>query len=552
MRPTLAVYGIQDISDNGFPELSHDHSLCLMQDGAIVRYLQLERHSRKKYDNHLHSVIEDLLKDAGLPRYSDIDLVFVDNVVGQSFISKNGLVRSEPAEYPLALPTTAVKGRGWWFGNEKDTWHVSHELAHIYSVVPFFGAIKDNSLLIHFDGGASKSNFSAWQFRDGKLNLIEAHWKLKYLSALYNANALNYFMLGVKRQEHNSLPGKYMGFSAYGTYRKDLEEWLRKNHFFETIWKQKAAFFEAVQRDFGIALHDFSTKNTFLQDIAATVQHIFTNDFLQIIGELQQKMHADYLYYSGGSALNIVTNRVLVDSGLFKEIMIPPVPSDSGLTIGAAALIEQQKGNQIKLHTPYLNDWQQNFSDYRVERAQVEIVAKAIMDNKVVATCMGKGEAGPRALGNRSILARANDKQLATYISQTMKGREWYRPLAPVALAKNMPYLANEKVHHLSRYMLLDYKVLSTAKPLLEGVIHTNGTARFQVVENEIQQPFLYALLSLLDNRFGMKALLNTSFNGRGEPIVQTCEQAKASALKLGIDMLIYQENDCLQILNLK
>jgi len=540
MKSTLAIYGIQDINDNGYPEYVHDHSLVYMENGNIVKMLELERATRKKHDNSMHKNLFELLKSEKLVSSDNYDVVFVDNILGRSFISANGKIRFEaPLNYDLK--TDIEKGKCWWLDKEIDGYALNHELAHVYSCIPFFGTFKENSLLVHFDGGASLSNFSAWIWKNNKIELIEYNWNLKQISSFYNANALNFFILNVNRNEHNSLPGKYMGFSSFGVYDRKIENWLSENNFFENIWKNKITFFESVDKNFGIKIQNFSTNDTFLQNIAATIQQIFTRIVIEKLKNLQISTKTEFLYYTGGSALNIITNSEIISNQIFKNVFIPPCTSDTGLALGAASYLEMKKGNEIKIHNPYLNNWnlEANNIDYSYET--IKKVAQLLSEKKVIGVCNGNSEIGPRALGNRSIISLANCKQLAKKISQELKKREWYRPLAPIMLEKNTKYFTGlEKIHHLSKFMLLEFDILKNKFSEIEGVVHVDGTSRIQTIFNRNDNEFIFDLLTVLDLNYNIKALINTSFNRKGEPIVHTMENAVDAAKEMNLDALIY------------
>ncbi len=537
-KATLAVYGIQDRFDYEHPFYVHDHNLAVMQNGRITNFLQQERVSRRKRDNTLHIHLKELLKDKKLLG-TDYDLVFVDNVVGRTFLLQNGEVRFE-APLNESLSTNLEKGRCWWFGEEKEAYVLNHELAHIFSCLPFYGNFKENSLLVHFDGGASLCNFSVALFKNNKIEWIEYNWDLKRYSSIYNANALVFAIIGAKLPEQNSVPGKFMGFAGWGKYRPELEEWLYKNDFFHDIWGKTSVFFKAAKKDWGVELKSFNQKDPFIQDVAATLQQIFVNKTLDKLKELQQKTGAENLYYTGGSALNIVTNTQIIGSNLFKEVFIPPCTEDSGLALGAAAFAEWKKHGEVQPGQVYLNNW--NIESYKTDYSKETLkqVAEQLALGKIIGVCNGFGEAGPRALGNRSIIALPDSKSLSKKISVEKKGREWYRPLAPVALEKNTKYFTGlSQIHPLSQHMLLDFSVLPEKQEEIEGAIHADGTARFQTIFQQKDNPFMFDLLFLLDKEFGIKALINTSFNAGGEPIVHTEEDALASAKQMKLDGVI-------------
>ncbi|WP_163715808.1 carbamoyltransferase C-terminal domain-containing protein [Mangrovibacterium lignilyticum] len=540
IKPTLAVYGIQDRDEYEHPFYVHDHNLCIMQDGQVRDFLQLERISRHKRDNKLYLKLTDLIKEKKLLS-EDFDLIFVDNVVGRSFINKQGNVRFEA---PLNRILTAGKEEGncWWYGRQKAAWVLNHELAHIFTCLPFFGNFKPNSLLVHFDGGASQSNFSAWQVKNNRLSKISAHWDYKYLTSIFNANALVFSVIGAKPSEQNSVPGKFMGLAGHGSYRYELETWLREHAFFETIWGKKSHFFRQVKKDWNIDLRSYDQRHPFVQDCMATLHELFVRETVLIFKRLQAETLTKNLYYSGGCALNIVANTRIINANIFDQVFIPPCCEDSGLALGAAAFLEWQKHGRLKSHSPYLNNWRLDEEDCLVDTDPKDInkAAQALAENKIVGLCNGFGEAGPRALGNRSLLLIANNKLLAQRLSMKCKEREWYRPLAPVMLEKNARYFTGLKtIHPLSQYMLLDFKILDDKQTELSGAVHCKGSARIQTLFNRDQNPYLWDLLTVLDEKYDIKALINTSFNKKGDPIVHTESDALKAANKMGIPGIV-------------
>ena len=546
-KPTLAIYGIQDRIDSEWPLYVHDHSLVLYENGSLKKMLQLERKTRLKRDNNLHKKIYNILKEEKLIG-REYDLIFVDNVVGRAFISKEGNIRFE-ASLNEKLSTQLEKGNLYWIDGMSDGYTLNHELAHIYSCLPFYGNFKENSLLVHFDGGGSKSNFSAWRWKNGKIHLVEYHWDLKYLSSFFNANALNFSILGANVMDQNSVPGKLMGFASFGTYREEIETWLKEYDYFQNVWKSRKLFFEKAKADFGYNKTQLDLRDGFIQDIVATFQEIFTRDFIQKLQSIQDEVGADYLYYTGGSALNIVTNNRIVENAMFKEVFIPPCAEDSGLALGAAAFMEYQKHGKVEVISPYLNNWE--IEDYNVYYTSddIQTTAKLLVEGKVLGICNGFAEVGPRALGNRSIIALANNKSLAEKVSIEHKGREWYRPIAPIMLKENLEYFTGRKGDFpLSKYMLMDFQVLPEKQKEIEGVVHVNGSSRIQTVNLREDNPFIYDLMKHLQEVYGIKALINTSFNKKGEPIVHTVEDAKRSAINMKLDAIVLNGRlECLE-----
>jgi carbamoyltransferase len=536
---TLAVYGIHDVDNKAYPVMIHDHNVSLLHNGEILKHIQLERITRKKYDHRLPFYLYELLAKEDMLGDEETDLVFVDHVIGRAFQNNRGNIRFE-APLTNELKNIPEAGICYYLDRRKEAYAVNHELAHVYSNLPFTGEFTENSLHVHFDGGASKSNFSAWVFKNGRMNLLEHHWDLNYLSSLFNSNALNFSIIGAKQPDQNSMPGKFMGYASYGTYDPRIEHWLKRNDYFQSIWKNKQYFFYKLKEDWNITLKSFDQRNEFIQNIAATVQHIFQRQLFYKLKELKDRTQAKYLYYSGGSALNIKANTYLCESGLFKDIYIPPCTNDSGLSIGAGALVEWMKHGKVKKHGPYLNNWQLKEQPISYDQGVIEAVSAHLLKGRVIGVCNGFGESGPRALGNRSILALAGLKEKADYVSRSLKGREWYRPIAPVMLSKNLEHFTDStEFSSLAKYMLRDFHIKPEKTKEIEGVVHVDGTSRVQVIEERVENPFIYDLLTYLDQNHQVKALINTSFNAKGRPIVHSEQDALEEAKEMGLELVV-------------
>lgn len=543
MTTTLAIYGIRDRYDFEYPGFTHDHNVCVMQDGKITQYLHLERYTRRKYDNRLHVFIEELLEKKMIDLPNNFEIVSVNSFVGSAFISKNGRVRIEPTS-PRIVSADLQVASAWfqrqdWEGKAIRAYEVSHELAHIFSCLPFYGDLKDNSLLVHFDGGASLGNFSAFLYKNGCLKCLEYHWEMAHLSKFFNDNALTFEIVGAKPGEHCSVAGKLMGYAAMGKPQTAIRNWLNDNNFFKDIWNDKSVFYQSAQQNFGWTGSLNDNKDEFLMDIAAAFQAEFQEQVVRKFTDLQKTTQTDFLYYAGGCALNIITNSELVRRHIFKDIFIPPCCNDSGLSIGATAFLQWKKGIRIQVHSPYLNNVNLPQHHFSYSQKNIEKIARGIMEGQIIGICNGNAEAGPRALGNRSLIARPDSRKIAQKVSMRCKNREWYRPVAPIMLARNAYKVSGQRVHDLARYMLLDVEILPEYQAALSGVVHQNNTARIQTITHKNENPFMYDLLDSLDKKYGILGLINTSFNRRGEPIVHLTEEALASAQAMNLDAVI-------------
>lgn len=545
MRPTLAFYGVADRYSHLHPAYVHDHNLCVMQGGRITHYLHLERLTRRKYDNRLPEFLEDLLEtELAEVMAQEPDLVSVDSFVGRAFISRTGRLRVESTgrgSLPDLSPAWAWWQTDAWQGREMPAYSISHELAHAASVLPFAPPPDENALFVHFDGGASLGNFSAFRWQNGQLHPLECHWELAHFSKIFNDNALSFHLLGACAGEHCAVPGKLMGYATLQEPEPELMSWLAENQFFATIWDNPRPFFEQARERFGWSGDVFDTRDLFLQRVAASLQEIFIARWECKLAALCEQYRPSAVYLAGGCALNIVANsRLLALPGL-PPLYVPPCCNDAGLAIGAACLLELRKGQRIAPASPYLNSMGTDLPEStRLDGATLTRAAELLAAGAVVGICNGWSEAGPRALGNRSLLARADRPELSRHVSQTCKRREWYRPIAPVLRGPQAERLLRiDRPADLSRYMLLEFRVRPEGASELAGVTHANGSVRAQVLNTEAQNPFLWNLLQRLETQHGVTALINTSFNGPGEPIVHTSQQARCSAQNLKIDALI-------------
>lgn len=539
------MYGVKDFHFRGHPGYTHDHNITVMKNGKILTYLHLERLTRLKYDNNLDSHIDNICDQLKLGiKIEECDWVFVDSFAGRSFISSSGRIRFEAPLHSDPLKFEVTKGNIWFKSHENyvkgNGYAISQEVAHISSCLPFFGNFKDDSLIIHFDGGASLSNFSAWEKSKGKVKLIEYHWKLEKIAAMFHGNPLAFNLVNCKQEELSSLAGKLMGFATVQELDKEIHNWLIENDFFFKDDTISSMFRRKAKERYGWKGDSFDTKDLFLQKVAAGFQAEFEQRAYKKINDLQRKHKFSYLYMSGGCALNILLNNKLVTANIFKEVFIPPCCNDSGLSIGAAAFIENLKGHKLRTHDAYLNNFSLSRKVVKPKEDLIKKISKLIADGEIIGVANESGECGPRALGNRSIIGRPDSIELKKKLSESVKQREWYRPIAPIMLLENTKKVTGlKKIDKLSGFMLLDYVIKKEYYERLKGVIHFNGTSRIQTLFSRKDNPFMHQLLVRLQQDHDILAIMNTSFNGRNEPIVHTAEDALNAARKMHLKYLI-------------
>lgn len=547
MVATLGLYGIQDHGEFPAPRWTHDHCVALFVDGRLEWGLELERYTRRKHDNRLHLFLEQLITEGVLSLPEQFRVIVVDSFAGRTFLSASGSWRIEGNSVPLSTAQPLQKARGYINRKQIEAFHCSHELAHVATNLPFTGGFEDHSLLIHVDGAASQSNASAYLYKHSRFWHLYDGWDT--LSAVQNFgySDLTDAMLGLNDDTRMAAPGRLMGYAAYGQDLPEIRAWLRKHDWFRQHRKSPETFFNSARREFGWQAEGFDLHDPFLMNIAASCQAEFEEQIFSLFTRLQERTKAKQLYAAGGAMLNVQLNAKLVASGLFDEVFIPPCCSDTGLAIGAAALAEFLERGSVERHTPFLNTaglTKVTNCGHWGSKLDIPELGQRIAQGQVVALFTGAAEAGPRALGHRSILASPSHIGIRRYVSETIKAREWYRPVAPVILEE----LAEEVFPGatqttLTNFMLCSLKVNPEWSQRIPGVVHVDGTARVQVVrDDDPTQTTLRSLLWEVWHSHQLPCLINTSFNGPGEPIVHTATHAKEAAQRLGVDVLVLED----------
>ncbi|HXX00613.1 MAG TPA: carbamoyltransferase C-terminal domain-containing protein [Candidatus Acidoferrales bacterium] len=284
-------------------------------------------------------------------------------------------------------------------------------------------------------------------------------------------------------------------------------------------------------------------------DLAFALQHRFEEVFFHLLNELHRRVPLDDIAMAGGCALNSVANGKLFDRTPFRRTYIQPAAGDEGLAIGAAlhtyhSVLKQPRRHELR--NAYLGP---EFSDSYIQSALhraglksrklergplLDAVAEQIAAGNVVGWFQGRMEWGPRALGNRSIVAHPGLPNMKDVLNARIKHREWFRPFAPSILAdKQHEYFEHD---HPSPFMLHVYKIRPEKRKALCAVNHVDDTGRLQTVTRE-ENPLYYDLISTFARKTGIPVILNTSFN-ENEPIVCTPEEAIDCFQRTRMDVL--------------
>ena len=454
----------------GINETTHDASVSLIKDGEILFAGHAERYSKQKNDWYTN---RELIKDALSYGYPE-QIAYYE----------------KPLLKKLRVKTKGGFGGGkpWFEGTDLDDLprtnfghHYSHACAGYYTS-PFKDAV-----IVVLDAIGEFNTSTIWV---GECDKIKLKYKKNYpvsFGLFYSAFTQ---LIGLMPNQEEYI---MMGMAAYGNperYAAKVSEYFIRHDM------QKYNYHR------GIIDWDEPITEQDKFDIAAAVQYVYElrlAEFMRMAYTLTGKKN---LVFMGGCALNSSANTLLWN--IFKDIWIMPNPGDAGSSLGAAAALY---GKHIDWKNPYLGH------DLGGEYPVNQIITGLIRD-KIVAVASGKAEYGPRALGNRSILADPRDPDIKDKVN-LIKKRELFRPFAPVVLEEHAHKWFD--MHFTSPYMQYTVKCLQPER--IPSVVHADGTSRVQTVNKE-QHAGLYEVLSNWYAMTGVPILLNTSLNIKGQPLL--------------------------------
>lgn len=450
----------------GINETSHDASVSLIQDGRILFAGHSERYSKIKNDWYIN---DSLIKDAlsyGIP--DNIAYYEKPLLKASRLFLKGGSGDWKPRFNIDGIPRKSFSH------------HYSHACAGYYT-----SKFTDAAIVV-LDAMGEYNTSTIWA---GEGEKIKLKYKQNYpvsFGLFYSAFTK---LVGLMPNQEEYI---MMGMAAYGDWRKYYK---KVNEYFPEYSKQKYNFHKGIN-DWGLV------KEEDRFDIAAAVQVVYEqrlNDFMRMAKNLTGKTN---LVFMGGCALNSSANTLLWK--IFNDIWIMPNPGDAGSSLGAAAALY---GKHIDWETPYLG--------YDIGGSYpVQEIVDVILKDGIVAVASGRAEFGPRALGNRSILADPRDPNIKDKVNK-IKQREMFRPFAPVVLSEHASKWFNMDFE--SPYMQYTVKCLQPDK--IPSVVHEDGTSRVQTVTRE-QHSGLYRAINKFYLQTGVPILLNTSLNIKGQPLL--------------------------------
>ncbi|OAB26489.1 hypothetical protein PMSD_25210 [Paenibacillus macquariensis subsp. defensor] len=533
--------------------LGHDAAACLMRDGEIVAMVEEERisrvpHSIGKLTPHL--AVEECL------RIADIVLDEVDYIALSWDKSLN------PDRMTIPEPSVIFNKRDFQYRKLPKIETVDHHLAHAASAY-YFSGFEEASVLV-VDGAGEDCSTTMYHGEDNQLKKIKSIHYIESLGEFYSLATL-YLGFGV----HDA--GKMMGLAPYGNptytfprisldnesgYKFDVPHDIKMekllNIFFRDFMKLGVDQLTPIG-NYNPLFYRSARELPFTQqhfDFAASVQHTLEECYINLVKVLIEKTKCRNLCLAGGVALNCTANGQLSRTGLVDDMFIQPAAHDAGTAIGAAAQIMAQLGYKIN---PIKNVYQGNrFTNdqiikslenlgirYEVSSDVTEQVSDYMGEGYTVGWFQGASEYGPRALGNRSILADPSKLGIRDYVNNVVKLREPFRPFGPSVLESEVGNWFQDIQQ--SRYMLKAVRVKDDKRAQIEGAVHVDGSSRPQTVTHE-SNPRYHSLIENFYKKSGIPMVMNTSFNLRGEAMVYTPYDAIRTFYTSALDVLAMED----------
>lgn len=504
---------------------SHDGSVALFKDQFLIGTFTKERLTRvKKHTNGNYKLLIDKLLNKFKLTMEDINYICYND----HYLDTDAYLDLLPYSNiygDLKPHTTYVETYVKYDLDNKEVYAINHHLGH--SSYSFYTSNFNKAICLSLDGSPNEYCHVSLG-NDRKIKKYE--YPVINSSILYDW--FTYYIIGNPLYKS----GTVMGLSAYGEILdKEYENYSGTDY--NLYWKHLSGTDPELQKN------NKTDVSKIDMDMAATLQYIFEKQIIDYLNSFPDELISEYDYnlcLSGGTFLNCNLNSKIKKYTKFKNIHVSPACSDDGLSMGYGLYLIHNILEKPR-HTYTNKELIYGGIDYDISDIGVvldlDYIVEEISKGKVVALYQGRSEFGPRALGNRSILADPRSNSMKQFINLEIKKREWFRPFGATVLEED----ANEwfDIEGKSPFMLYTYNVKHPDK--VPAICHVDNTCRIQTIDRLTNELF-YNIISLFKDKTGVPMLLNTSFNGADEPIIETPEDAMNFFKNSNIDIIILED----------
>ena len=545
----------------------HDSAAALFIDGKLIAAAAEERFSRKKHTGDFPiGAISYCLAEGGVA-LSDVDEIahsfdFGPHRPAYSFDPLTAALYKDVYSHEAVCAQVTSYLDGYSADRVR---HVDHHLAHAASA--YFCSGWEESLVLVVDGMGEMQSTTIYHAHNGKLEKLKEMPARDSIGILYSTVTLH---LGF---DFNADEYKIMGLAPYGNparFRSFFEQAveLREDGTIHVpLLRMNRTRYE---RENHLATRKYLAEHLIKprhpndeirdehRDVAAALQECLDRAMLHICKHFGSSTGLRRLALAGGVALNCTANGKLVQSGMFEEIFVQPAAGDDGSALGAAAFRSAQNGriHNMRIPVPFYGP---AYSLSQIEEAlrefdsRIEVrsftnlgdtcaqAARLIAEGRVVGWYRGRMEFGPRALGHRSILADPGHPEMRDRINAMVKMREAFRPFAPAVTLREVDKWFEVPARSEFPHMITTVDVRPEHRRGLPAITHVDGSARVQTVSDSDNLEF-HALLEAVGRTTGREMVLNTSFNVKGQPIVNTPREAIETFLNTGIEFLFLED----------
>jgi len=573
----------------------HDSAAAVLSDGVLVAAAEEERFTRKKHDYEFPQHAIDFCLRAGGLAAGDLDYVAFFE---KPFVKLERLLLSTMQTFPRSHKLFR-EAMITWLGDKLWVKHLiqkrlgipaskvlfsEHHLSHAASA--FFCSPFEEAAILTVDGVGEWTTASMGLGKGTDVRLLREIRFPHSLGLLYSAftaflgfevNEGEYKVMGMApfgKPRYVDKVHKLIGLQRDGSFELNMD-------YFSFHWSTERTFSRKFVDLFGAPrdpaapfftptsgypsyfgerpgnYNELAERNQYYADVAASIQAVTEEALLNMVRAVHAETGLTRLCMAGGVALNSVANGRILRETSMEELYIHPAAGDGGGAVGAALFVHHMilgKPRQFVMEHAYwgeshdaatvegfLKERGIRYERFDDEPALLERVVDRLQTGQVVGWSQGRFEWGPRALGHRSILADPRRPEMRDIVNVKIKFREPYRPFAPSVLAEYAEdyfVLPEAQRHYPARFMLYVVDVRPAKRDLIPAVTHVDGTGRLQTVSEEVN-PRYYRLIETFRQATGVPLVLNTSFNLRGEPIVNTPLEAFRTFNDSGMDALV-------------